>query len=60
MIAQDHITANTPMGATLVDGGAIFRVWAPRALQVYLQGTFAGTHRTGQTDDLLMARDANG
>jgi 1,4-alpha-glucan branching enzyme len=27
--SQDHITASTPMGATLTDGGATFRVWAP-------------------------------
>jgi 1,4-alpha-glucan branching enzyme len=29
----DH---TTPMGATLVDGGATFRTWAPRAKSVYL------------------------
>jgi 1,4-alpha-glucan branching enzyme len=28
------------MGATLVDGGATFRVWAPRAQQVYVCGDF--------------------
>jgi hypothetical protein len=26
--AQTHITPTTPMGATPVDGGATFRVWA--------------------------------
>jgi 1,4-alpha-glucan branching enzyme len=60
MISQDHITPDTPMGATLVDGGATFRVWGPRALRIYVQGTFGGAPRTGQTDDLLMARDPNG
>src|ERR1700741_4172817 len=34
--SQRHITPNTPMGATLVDGGATFRVWAPRAREVYV------------------------
>lgn len=29
-----------PMGGTLVDGGATFRVWAPRARNVYVSGTF--------------------
>lgn len=29
--SQVGISANTPMGATLVPGGATFRVWAPRA-----------------------------
>jgi 1,4-alpha-glucan branching enzyme len=54
------------MGAKLVSnqglpgGGATFRVWAPRARAVYLNGVFGGTSRTGQTPDLLMARDANG
>jgi 1,4-alpha-glucan branching enzyme len=27
--SQDHITTSTPMGATLTEGGATFRVWAP-------------------------------
>jgi len=49
------------MGASLVDGGgATFRTWAPRAIGMYLNGTFGGTPRTGQSDDLLMAKDANG
>jgi 1,4-alpha-glucan branching enzyme len=49
------------MGANLLDeGGATFRVWAPRAVGVYVNGTFGGTSKTGQTDDLLMARDAAG
>ena len=34
--AQDHINDATPMGATLVDGGATFRVWAPGALEVHV------------------------
>ncbi|MDR1990144.1 MAG: alpha amylase C-terminal domain-containing protein [Acidobacteriaceae bacterium] len=35
-----HIDANTPMGATLVDGGATFRVWAPHATAVHVVGSF--------------------
>ncbi len=49
------------MGANLVSGGgATFRAWAPLAAAVYLNGTFGGTPRAGQTDDLLLAKDANG
>ena len=34
------ITRDTPLGATLVHGGAAFRVWAPAARQVFvLTGT---------------------
>jgi 1,4-alpha-glucan branching enzyme len=61
MISQANILPTTPMGANLVDGGgATFRVWAPRATAVYVNGTFGGTAQTGQTDDLLMAKDVNG
>jgi 1,4-alpha-glucan branching enzyme len=34
--SQDHVDDRTPMGATLVKGGATFRVWAPRAGEVYI------------------------
>jgi 1,4-alpha-glucan branching enzyme len=34
--SQDHISADTPMGATLVGGGTAFRVWAPHAVHLYL------------------------
>jgi 1,4-alpha-glucan branching enzyme len=61
MISQQNVSANTPMGANLVPGGgATFRVWAPRATEVYLNGVFGGVARSGQTDDLLLSKDANG
>jgi 1,4-alpha-glucan branching enzyme len=66
MISQANCIATTPMGAWLVSnqglagGGATFRVWAPRALAVYLNGVFGSVPRTGQTSDLLLAKDANG
>jgi 1,4-alpha-glucan branching enzyme len=61
MISQANILPNTPMGANLVDGGGVtLRAWAPRATAVYVNGTFGGAPRTGQTDDLLMAKDAMG
>ena len=61
MISQANILPTTPMGANLIgSGGATFRVWAPRANAVYVNGTFGGKPRTSQTDDLLMAKDAKG
>ena len=61
MISQANISPNTPMGANLVNGGgATFRAWAPLATAVYINGTFGGTVRSGQTNDLMLARDANG
>jgi len=61
MLSQTNILPTTPMGANLVGGGgATFRAWAPRATAVYVNGTFGGTPRTGQTGNLLMAKDANG
>jgi 1,4-alpha-glucan branching enzyme len=43
--AQQHISSSTPMGANLVNGGATFRVWAPRAKEVYACGDFNGWTR---------------
>ncbi|HET7440852.1 MAG TPA: alpha amylase C-terminal domain-containing protein [Terriglobales bacterium] len=61
MISQVNISPDTPMGANLVNGGgATFRAWAPLATAVYINGAFGGTPRTGQTDDLLLAKDAHG
>jgi hypothetical protein len=41
-LSQTNIDSSTPMGATLVSGGATFRVWGPLAQAVYLNGQFAG------------------
>jgi 1,4-alpha-glucan branching enzyme len=60
MITQQSISASTPMGGTLVPGGATFRVWAPRATAVYLNGTFGGQPFAGQTPDRLLENDGNG
>jgi 1,4-alpha-glucan branching enzyme len=34
--------SNSPMGGTVVPGGATFRIWAPRAKDVYVSGDFNG------------------
>ena len=61
MISQANILPTTPMGANLLAaGGATFRVWAPRATAVYVNGIFGGVSKIGQTNDLLMAKDAAG
>lgn len=60
MLSQQYITSSTPMGATLIDGGATFRAWAPRALHVYLNGTFNGVQHNGQQADLELRKDSNG
>jgi 1,4-alpha-glucan branching enzyme len=59
VISQLNISASTPMGANLCPGGATFRVWAPRAKAVYLNGTFSGIARNGPDPDLLL-RNSNG
>jgi 1,4-alpha-glucan branching enzyme len=37
---QTHISPATPMGANPVAGGCTFRVWAPRADEVFVSGSF--------------------
>lgn len=54
---QDHISGSTPMGATLVPGGATFRTWAPTARAVYVLGDFNGWTRS---DDALLGQQGGG
>jgi 1,4-alpha-glucan branching enzyme len=60
MISQEHIAAETPVGATLIEDGACFKVWAPRAKAVYLNGIFDGTAYDTQGDDRLLLKDGAG
>ena len=60
MISQQHITAATPMGGTLLPDGATFRAWAPRARQVFVNGVFGGAPRLGELPELLMAKHGQG
>src|SRR5579863_4041305 len=60
-MSQANITASTPMGATLVVGGATFRVWAPAASAVYLKGALAGqTDWSKAASGNLLVRGADG
>jgi 1,4-alpha-glucan branching enzyme len=62
MLSQDHIGPNTPMGGNLTANGATFKVWAPGAQGVYLNGTFGGNNRWTQDRDmgLLLQKDNAG
>jgi 1,4-alpha-glucan branching enzyme len=51
--SQEHVTANTPMGATPVADGATFRVWAPRAAEVYLARGDTAAYRPAPQDALV-------
>ena len=60
-VTQEYLTADTPMGANLVSDGATFRVWAPRAQAVYLNGQFGNTVLWPKANpDLLLEKDAGG
>ena len=60
MLSQDNISTATPTGTKILADGATFRVWAPRATAVYLNGSFGGNVYDGQTDDRLLSMDASG
>jgi len=57
-LSQQHIDEHTPMGANLVAGGAVFKVWAPGALEVHLRLN-AGAGWTPDKANALV-RDAGG
>jgi 1,4-alpha-glucan branching enzyme len=50
---QEHITAATPHGATVVDGGVTIRFWAPAAEHVYVAFDGKGTYLPDPADELL-------
>lgn len=57
--SQEHIAADTPMGATLIADGATLRVWAPRAAEIYIaRGDTAAYRPTSQ--DALIGNPATG
>jgi 1,4-alpha-glucan branching enzyme len=60
MMSQLNISPDTAMGATALAAGVTFRIWAPRATAVYLNGEFNGVAQWTQDADHLMARDGDG
>jgi len=60
VLSRQHISPQTPTGATLVADGATFRVWAPEAAAVYLHGIFGGQVFDRLTDDRLLQKDERG
>jgi 1,4-alpha-glucan branching enzyme len=60
MLSQQNISTTTPTGTKILPEGASFRVWAPRATAVYLNGCFGGKAYDEQTDDRLLSKDAAG
>jgi len=60
VLSQQHISPQTPTGATLQPGGATFRVWAPQASAVYLHGRFGAQSFDQLTDDRLLKKDNRG
>lgn len=58
-VTQDHISQNTKMGANLVADGATFRVWAPRAQAVYVNGRFGTADIWDKENpDMLLTKDS--
>jgi len=60
MLSQAGIDENTPLGATLRPDGATFKVWAPLAKAVYLNGVFGGAAFESQSEARLLVKDAFG
>src|SRR5207302_3327088 len=60
--SQLHIDGSTRLGANLAPGGATFRAWAPKALEVYLvAGSPGGLPNTySKNPSELLVEDANG
>jgi 1,4-alpha-glucan branching enzyme len=60
--SQDHITPDTPLGASLVAGGATFRVWAPaaQAVHVALQAPGQSPEDWEPGEDDRLVRDDHG
>ncbi|MEJ8824835.1 hypothetical protein WKW80_22840 [Variovorax humicola] len=56
--SMQNVTPDTPLGATLVAGGATFRVWAPGATEVHVVLQDFEDFEPGDTS--LPTRDAQG
>ena len=56
--SMQNLSPDTPMGATLVAGGATFRVWAPGASEVHV--VLQGFDEFEPGDATLLTRDTQG
>jgi 1,4-alpha-glucan branching enzyme len=52
-VSQAHITASTPIGASLVGGGATFRIWAPAASSVHVAIDPSPAYQPTPADELV-------
>jgi len=61
MLSTANITTSTPLGATPLPGGGVsFCVWAPRATDVYLNGTFGPNTYLKNAANARLTKDASG
>ena len=61
MLSQTNITPSTQLGANPIAGGGVtFRVWAPRATDVYLNGTFGANTYVNNDANGRLTKDASG
>lgn len=61
MLSGANVTTSTPLGATPLPGGGVsFRVWAPRATDVYLNGTFGPNTYVKNAANARLTKDASG
>jgi len=61
MLSQANIAPSTPLGATPLPGGGVaFRVWVPRATDVYLNGTFGANTYVNNAANGRLIKDASG
>jgi 1,4-alpha-glucan branching enzyme len=59
--SQEHLTPETPLGATLVADGASFRCWAPNALAVYVAfPPLSESEPWPKPESQLLVRDEHG
>jgi 1,4-alpha-glucan branching enzyme len=58
LASQKNITPQTPMGANLIDGGVTFKIWAPAALEIFIN--YDNHWNKGADSKTLLAKDPRG
>jgi 1,4-alpha-glucan branching enzyme len=59
-LSQQYVSGATPPGASLAPGGAVFRVWAPRASALLLLGRLGGVTYGEQARNGALSQDGSG